>query len=58
MAKNNEQVTTKDDEPNKVTYTAMESAEKMNIYGPFENVEELMETLNATTSRPQADEHD
>ena len=36
------------DEPNALTYTAMETAEKNeDIYGPFENVSDLMEALNA-----------
>lgn len=36
------------DEPNKVTYAAMESAEKgEDLYGPFDSVDELMEALNA-----------
>ena len=35
-------------EPNALTYTAMETAEKNeDIYGPFENVSDLMEALNA-----------
>ena len=36
------------DEPNKVTYEALESAEKdEDMYGPFDSVESLMEALNA-----------
>ena len=36
------------DEPNETTYAAMESAEKdEDMYGPFNNVDELMEALNA-----------
>lgn len=36
------------DEPNEVTYTAMEAAEKNeDLYGPFDSVDELMEALNA-----------
>lgn len=36
------------DEPNKVTYAAIESAEKgEDLYGPFDSVDELMEALNA-----------
>lgn len=36
------------EEPNEITYAAMESAEKdENTYGPFNNVDELMESLNA-----------
>ena len=36
------------DEPNALTYAAMETAEKNeDIYGPFENVSDLMEALNA-----------
>lgn len=36
------------DEPNAVTYAAMEAAEKgEDMYGPFDSVEELMEALNA-----------
>lgn len=36
------------DEPNALTYTAIETAEKNeDIYGPFENVSDLMEALNA-----------
>lgn len=36
------------DEPNEVTYAAMESAEKdEDMYGPFDSVAELMEALNA-----------
>lgn len=36
------------DEPNPLTYAAMDAAEKReDLYGPFDNVEELMEALNA-----------
>lgn len=36
------------DEPNDITYAAMESAEKdEDMYGPFDSVEDLMEALNA-----------
>ena len=36
------------DEPNEVTYAAMAEAEKSDdVYGPFENVEDLMRSLNA-----------
>lgn len=36
------------DEPNAVTYAAMEAAEKdEDVYGPFDSVEEMMEALNA-----------
>ena len=36
------------DEPNEVTYAAMAAAEKGDdVYGPFENVEDLMRSLNA-----------
>lgn len=36
------------DEPNEVTYAAMTAAEKDDdVYGPFENVEDLMRSLNA-----------
>ena len=38
----------KTDEPNAVTYAAMEAAEKgEDMYGPFDSVEDLMEALNA-----------
>lgn len=38
----------KADEPNAVTYAAMEAAEKgEDMYGPFDNVDDLMEALNA-----------
>ena len=37
----------KPDEPNEVTYEAMESAEKdEEMFGPFDSVEELMKALN------------
>lgn len=36
------------DEPNEVTYEALERAEKgEDMYGPFDSVESLMEALNA-----------
>ena len=36
------------DEPNDVTYAAMEAAEKEeDMYGPFDSVADLMEALNA-----------
>ena len=36
------------DEPNEVTYAAMEAAENdEDTFGPFDSVEELMEALNA-----------
>ena len=36
------------DEPNETTYAAIESAEHGNdLFGPFDNVQELMEALNA-----------
>lgn len=36
------------DEPNPVTYAAMDAAEKdEDVYGPFDSIEELMEALNA-----------
>jgi len=35
------------DEPNQVTYEAMEAAENRAPYGPFDSVDELMDTLNA-----------
>ncbi len=35
------------DEPNEVTYQAMEAAEQENTYGPFDSVAELMEALDA-----------
>lgn len=35
-------------EPNATTYKAMESSEKgEDVYGPFNSVEEMMESLNA-----------
>lgn len=38
----------KADEPNPITYAAMEAAEKdEDMYGPFDNVDDLMEALNA-----------
>ena len=36
------------DEPNAVTYAAMDAAEKDDdVYGPFDSVSDLMEALNA-----------
>ena len=36
------------DDPNEVTYAAMQAAEKdEDIYGPFDSVSEMMEALNA-----------
>lgn len=36
------------DEPNEVTYAAIEAAEKdKDVEGPFDSIEELMEALNA-----------
>lgn len=36
------------EEPNEITYAAMEAAENdEDMYGPFDTVEELMEALNA-----------
>ncbi len=36
------------DEPNEITYAAMEAAEKdEDLYGPYDSVAELMEALNA-----------
>lgn len=36
------------DKPNASTYAAMEASEKNeDMYGPFDNVDELMEALNA-----------
>lgn len=36
------------DEPNEVTYAAMEAAEKgQDMFGPFDSVADLMEALNA-----------
>ena len=41
-------VEVKVDEPNAVTYAAMEAAEKgEDMYGPFDSVADLMEALNA-----------
>lgn len=38
----------KADEPNETTYAAMEAAEKdEDTYGPFDNVKDMMEALNA-----------
>lgn len=35
------------DEPNEVTYAAIQDAEENDIYGPFDTVKDLMEALNA-----------
>lgn len=36
------------DEPNEVTYAAIEASERdQDMYGPFDSVEEMMEALNA-----------
>lgn len=36
------------EEPNETTYSAMEAAEEgKDVYGPFDNVSDLMEALNA-----------
>lgn len=36
------------DEPNEVTYAAMEASENgEDMYGPFDSVEDMMEALNA-----------
>lgn len=36
------------DEPNEITYAAIEAAEKNeDVYGPFDSVTDLMEALNA-----------
>ena len=36
------------EEPNETTYAAMQAAENHNnLYGPFNNVEDFMESLNA-----------
>lgn len=36
------------DEPNEVTYAAMEAAEQgEKLYGPFDSISDLMEALNA-----------
>ena len=34
-------------EPNDTTYAAMEAAENGEVYGPYDNMEDLMEALNA-----------
>ncbi len=35
-------------EPNKTTYAAMENVENdTDVYGPFDNISDLMEALNA-----------
>ena len=34
------------DEPNEVTYAAIQDAEENDIYGPFDTVKDLMEALN------------
>ncbi len=35
------------DEPNEITYSAIQDAEENDIYGPFDTVKDLMEALNA-----------
>ncbi len=35
------------DEPNEITYAAIQDAEENDIYGPFDTVKDLMEALNA-----------
>lgn len=35
------------DEPNETTYTAIEEADRGEVYGPFDSVADMMETLNA-----------
>lgn len=35
------------EEPNEVTYSAMESARQGEVFGPFDSVADLMEALNA-----------
>lgn len=35
------------DEPNEVTYAAIEAADNNDVEGPFDSIEELMEALNA-----------
>ena len=48
LVENPEAVEVKVDEPNAVTYAAMEAAEKgEDMYGPFDSVADLMEALNA-----------
>lgn len=34
-------------EPNETTYAAMEASENEEVYGPYDNMEDLMEALNA-----------
>jgi hypothetical protein len=48
VTKNLNRCNKKNDEPNAVTYAAMESAEKdEEMYGPFDSVSDLMDALNA-----------
>lgn len=35
------------DEPNEITYAAMQAAENDEVFGPYESMSELMEALNA-----------
>jgi len=35
------------DEPNEITYAAMQAAEDDEVFGPYESITELMEALNA-----------
>ncbi len=43
-----EEVIEKSEEPNEITYKAMEDAENhRNMYGPFNTIEELMASLNS-----------
>jgi DNA-damage-inducible protein J len=42
-------------DPNEVTLAAMEAAEKGDeLYGPFDSVDDLMETLNAETGNSES----
>ena len=34
------------DEPNEITYAAIQDAEENDIYGPFDTVKDLMDALN------------
>ncbi len=34
-------------EPNEITYAAMQAAEDDEVFGPYESISELMEALNA-----------
>lgn len=36
-----------DEEPNEITYSAMQEAEEGDCYGPYDSVSDLMEALNA-----------